>query len=44
MSSGTVLIGLVGTVPNRAASRAGTNVNEVLFFVDKVAQSCPLAA
>ena len=30
--------------PNRAASRAGANVAEVLFLVDKVAQVCPLAA
>ncbi len=30
--------------PNRAACRAGANVDEVLFFVQKMAQSCRLAA
>ena len=30
--------------PNRAACRAGTSVHEVLFFVDRMAQSCRRAA
>ena len=30
--------------PNRAACRAGASVDEVLFFVDRMAQSCRLAA